>query len=648
MSADARGQGCADRSPGGPAPARGAAAGAAGPGAAEPPRCDLVMEGGVTSAVVYAGLLLELHRSYRLRSIGGTSAGAVAAAAGAVAEARRASSGDPGGFVHLDKLLHQLEVVLDGRTGLRRLFRPAAPLRPAFEYALLVLRQPWHDGRLRAAAGALGGLLRWFPAGALLGSALLVAPLALAGGVSIAIGAALLPATALLAVAGSLAQAAWVLLRRLPGNLFGLCTGLGNRWSDGGTLTETLHGFYNEQAGRDAAGEPVRFANLWHAAAAPPGGPAASRAPAERAVDLQMITTAVELQRRVQLPGLPGQEPMAPFFYDPAEWARLFPAPVLLALRRDAPAGRRPTGPDGQALWPLPPMARLPVVVAVRLSLSFPLLLSAVPMYTLAAEGGVVPRGDGSGGVDYRFARVHFSDGGITSNCPVDLFDQPLPRHPTFAVNLYTLPDPRAKEPVVRWSSRQEELDGPSPAPPSNGREPGAVSMPRFLWDILMAGLEWRDRAQRRLPGTRERVLDVGLPAGLGGLNLEMKGPDIQALVKVGRCAAQKMAGYAQPDQGFTFSRWEQHRWLRLRSTLAALQAYARALHQRRGIGAPAYADLLASRPTPEPQLDGADAVAQGRCLLDGAAALGAAKEPTAIERQAPEPRPTLGLRPPL
>lgn len=41
--------------------------------------CDIVMKGGVTSGIVYPSAILELARRYRFRSIGGTSAGAIAA-----------------------------------------------------------------------------------------------------------------------------------------------------------------------------------------------------------------------------------------------------------------------------------------------------------------------------------------------------------------------------------------------------------------------------------------------------------------------------------------------------------------------------------------------------------------------------------------
>src|SRR5467141_4181901 len=43
--------------------------------------CDLVMKGGVTSGVVYPKAIFELSKEYRFSSIGGTSAGAIAAVA---------------------------------------------------------------------------------------------------------------------------------------------------------------------------------------------------------------------------------------------------------------------------------------------------------------------------------------------------------------------------------------------------------------------------------------------------------------------------------------------------------------------------------------------------------------------------------------
>jgi predicted acylesterase/phospholipase RssA len=46
---------------------------------AERRKCDIVMQGGVTSGVVYPGLVCKLAEHYDFQNIGGTSAGAIAA-----------------------------------------------------------------------------------------------------------------------------------------------------------------------------------------------------------------------------------------------------------------------------------------------------------------------------------------------------------------------------------------------------------------------------------------------------------------------------------------------------------------------------------------------------------------------------------------
>ena len=59
--------------------------------------CDLVMKGGITSGIVYPNAVLSLAREYRFKSIGGTSAGAIAAAVAAAAALgdRRRQAGEP-------------------------------------------------------------------------------------------------------------------------------------------------------------------------------------------------------------------------------------------------------------------------------------------------------------------------------------------------------------------------------------------------------------------------------------------------------------------------------------------------------------------------------------------------------------------------
>jgi Patatin-like phospholipase len=55
--------------------------------------CDIIMKGGITSGVVYPKAILGMSEHYRFRSIGGTSAGAIAAMITAAAEYNRDSDG---------------------------------------------------------------------------------------------------------------------------------------------------------------------------------------------------------------------------------------------------------------------------------------------------------------------------------------------------------------------------------------------------------------------------------------------------------------------------------------------------------------------------------------------------------------------------
>ncbi len=60
--------------------------------------CDVVMKGGITSGVVYPSAGVELAKRFTLKSIGGASAGAIAAAFFAAAEHRRSALGSSAGF----------------------------------------------------------------------------------------------------------------------------------------------------------------------------------------------------------------------------------------------------------------------------------------------------------------------------------------------------------------------------------------------------------------------------------------------------------------------------------------------------------------------------------------------------------------------
>src|SRR5690349_7146483 len=94
----------------------------AGPSPLPEQACDLVMKGGITSGVIYPKLIHELSKHYRFKNIGGTSAGAIAAAGCAAAEYGR-QHGQPGAFDKLSKLPGEL----------------AEPVRPSQRSRLLSL-----------------------------------------------------------------------------------------------------------------------------------------------------------------------------------------------------------------------------------------------------------------------------------------------------------------------------------------------------------------------------------------------------------------------------------------------------------------------------------------------------------------------------
>lgn len=605
--------------------------------------CDLVLEGGVTSAVIHAGLLVELAKTHRLRSIGGTSSGAVAATAAAVAEALRTHKNSGQGFVALGSFVEQLaQQDRWGRTQLLRLFQPGPGLGPTLECLLAMLQLPWHRGVVRTLPRAALVMLRKFAAWAVLpalwpwaawfGAAL---PAAWAGWLA---ALCTLLASLVLALVGAAAGLAWAVLRGAPRNLLGLCTG---HSAGENALSDQLHKLYNGQFARRSEDAPVCFADLWYATpdAPPPDG--------ARTINLQVVTTALQLRRPMRLPGDPGTEPLAGFCYDPIEWARLFPARVMQALAEASDGAPVVTAPNGRELRPMPPMAKCPVVVAARLSLSFPLLLSPVPMYQLRRQPGAPGGGD-----DELVAHpIDFSDGGITSNCPVDMFDRPLPSRPTFTVNLFELA--RGQPAAVRFP---ENGDGPEDEPAAKA-EIGAAAIPALLIAVVMTALNWRDNLQRALPGYRERALHVGLPPELGGLNLNMAPQQIDALAQAGAQGAKALADYQLLDgiddghgeQALPAapSRWERHRWQRLRIALAALKVFARDAKRGSETGTPDYLGLLSARPSPMPPLSGPAAVQEGRRLLHSVRELGDGPAVSPIEDNAPRPRSLLQPRAP-
>lgn len=493
------------------------------------------MKGGITSGVVYPGAVAALAERYRFRTLGGSSAGAIAAAVCAAAEYGRQTGRGPGMRVLTD-IAQKL-----GEPGfLLGLFQPAPGARPLWEVGMaLAERRAVHPrarpGGLLLAAAAMA--LRRRPRALLPAGLTLVALAPALAGLDAAdalnpLAAVLLVVLWLLAVVGLGAVAAARALvglgrgtlASLPDSDYGLCPGSQQPGAHGPGLVEWLHERIQEAAGRTTADPPLTFADL-----------------EAEGIGLEMTTTDLSYAAPVSVP-----LPPRTYMFRPEEMSERFPAPVVAQM-----VGAQ----EGPYQWM--PDRDLPVVVGVRLSLSFPLLLSAMPLYAYRLEPAGVTRN-------------LFSDGGICSNFPIHFFDAWFPRHPTFGIDL------------VGDAATGPRLGDPERPEPPRWRE--VASLGAFAGQIKDAMQNWRDAAQSQLPGFRDRVCRVPLAPGEGGLNLRMTPEQIQALIARGAQAGELLR------DGFD---WDRHRFVRYLTLMQLLQRNIAALADPAAF--PDFADELAA-----------------------------------------------------
>ena len=488
--------------------------------------CDLVMKGGITSGVVYPSAMKRLSQDYVFRRIGGASAGAIAAVIGAACEFHRRAHPGADAFAALDTV----NAELTRAHFIERLFQPTPGARPAFEAALAL-----QAGRV---GPALRALVRRSPGAFVLAAAAVLLWLAFvavtvvglaAGGVSTieTIALVLVGVVSAIVLAVLLAGAlAWALTRMvgtlnaaLVDNGFGMCRGR--------ELTEWLHSRIQFCAGLPA-NEPLTFGDL-------KGSPPLDE------IALQLITTDLSASRPVDLPlPDPGQEQgRTVYYFQESELAPLFPRDVIEAMTKRAE--RRQLVKGGAEYYRMPGLD-LPIVVAARLSLSFPILLSTVPLWA-QDDPQSAP------------VRHTMSDGGITSNFPIHFFDALLPRWPTFGLDLQPYPDPAE----VR-SARDDIVFGPGRRPPAFTAVSSVFS---FARQILSAALDWRDTMQAELPGFRDRICQIHLSKREGGLNLDMPPDVVAALVARGREAGETVA---------TKFDWDCHRYMRYLTFMQVMQ----------------------------------------------------------------------------
>lgn len=613
--------------------------------------CDLVLSGGISSGIVFPTAIAGIAQHFRLQSIGGTSVGAIAAAFAAAAEYRR-RRGSFDGFAALAEVPKELQDA--GPTPLLSLFQPAARTQRLFSALVWTLdhRLGGNNTLLQAVHGLARAYAIFLVSGVLLG-------VAFGWGIALALGwdtgPSIFAALVGLVVVGLVVTALAIyrdVVHGLVANHFGLCSGNTEVGANCPALVPWMHETIQRLAGRTADSQPLTFRDL----STVDGKPPASTVTGSQcnSIDLQIYTTSLSHGRPFRLPQV---DDSCRLYFCPSELRNYFPETILKHLK-DVSTPYIPSGevddPEHRAHYPEGllelPKDDLPILVAARLSLSFPILFSAVPLWAIDYDAKPGRR---------RPHRCWFSDGGLSSNFPIHLFDSLVPEWPTFGIWLHDRSPNWDQDSDVVWLPRRH-YQGQGDRWNRFGDEPKSqAQLFGFLAALFASAKDWHDNALMRMPGVRDRVVRVGLSEVEGGLLLRLPDERSRTLSKYGRIAAQALCdkfvpahGTSEPTRG-----WNEHRWVRynivlraLRKRLAGLSASAR-LHGHSSPLSRQIFDAAWSAPLEGPRdraIGEAEAAALSRALHaleefeEALAALGDAPS------YEPEPEPELRARPPL
>jgi len=551
--------------------------------------CDVVMKGGVTSGVVYPTAICRLATTYVIKNIGGTSVGAIAAAITAAAEFRRRKSNSGQGYAELAKL----PGFLGAPGALLSLFKPDPIARALFNVAMIPIGHASPAAKLLRLLGTLLLQYVWIPLltiavifGTFVGVAWPLPP----GVLWRCLGAAIVFGL-IAALVGIAIRFVYQLVQVLDGNAFGWCHGYDRKAAvTEGDVTRLdaahvpplfnwLEAFIAQTAGTPRA-QPLTFGQLWSA----PQPAWHEHDEDERCIDFRMVTTCLTLGRPFELPFDPNEQfsqipdPVTDvdganrrrpsIYFRQEDLERYFSADVVRHMTDNGAvtALGRHAG-DEHVYHRFPAAESVPIVVATRMSMSFPVLFCAFPLYALDANG--------------RMQKLWFSDGGLSSNFPIHFFDSPLPRWPTFAIDL--LPGPPETQKLQahipsEYASGAVFMESEVPrgtVNPWNRLDCGGArgNVLAFASSILDAARNWQDVTLGTLPGNASRIVGIRLSADQGGLNLNMPSQVIEAMTGLGLDAGGTLVNvFAAEDDA---PGWKGHRWLRYTASMGALTRWA-------------------------------------------------------------------------
>jgi len=481
-------------------------------------------------------------------------------------------------------LPEKLGTEIGGKTQLERLFQPQAGTSRLFRVLMSGLGRKNKIVKIGSIACALC-LNYWLLA--LIGTGVALVPLLIFAR-SAVVGEApfwifllfwLLPALVFI-LAATLLGALRDVLTKLPNNGYGLCDGSSNGKPDKANvqpLTDWLHDYLQTLANRPLD-KPVTFGDLW----------GTDKDTEERDIELVLMTTNITRGISQRLPFLEGS--WGQLFFNKKEFETLFPAAIVEHMCKCAAEKRHEEVEVPEDCYPLPAPPDLPIMLGARMSLSFPFLLSAVPLYAAnvanKGEDGKIP-----------LQRCWFSDGGLTSNFPLHFFDAPLPSRPTFGINLVPA--------SVKLTETEDEVQKISPGPQGAGKDAWSyIYMPSrnssgignaarfndfegdrgsvtgFFGALFDTARNWADTELMAMPGYRDRIVHVELEKDEGGMNLNMPKDIIERVGERGEKAGELLAARFAPNPGPDpqtgdapiVLTWDNHQWIRYRSLMAGLE----------------------------------------------------------------------------